>query len=238
MLKIIIADDEHSFRETIQALIEEHYTGANVVGAADSVETAYDMIIAERPDLVLLDIAMPPSNGFNLLERFSQRPFEVIFTTAYSQYAIKAIKHAAVDYLLKPIDARELIQAVDRVQQKLINQRQAPKEPSRIVLPSERSFVFVNTEDIIRIEAADHKAKLILRDRIMTATLTLEEFEKLVPQNLFFRTHRGHLINLREMKEYIPDKNGGCVIMMDGKLVPVAARKKNDFLLCLKRGLQ
>lgn len=235
MLKIVIADDERSFRETIQLLIEQHYKSAQVVGVADSVETAYDLIVAEKPDLVLLDISMPPSNGFELLKKFSRRHFEVVFTTAYSQYAIDAIKHAAVDYLLKPIDTRELIQAVDRVQQKLINSRHG-SEPTRIALPSERSFVFVKAGEIIRIEAVERKLKVVLKNKILEVTLTFEELEKMLPETLFFRSHRAHLINLHEMREYIPDKNGGCVIMTDGKLVPVAARKKNDFLLCLRRG--
>jgi two-component system LytT family response regulator len=236
MLRIVIADDERSFRETIQLLIEQHYKTAQVVGVADSVETAYDLIMAEKPDLVLLDISMPPSNGFELLKKFSRRPFEVIFTTAYGQYAIDAIKHAAVDYLLKPIDTRELIQAVDRVQQKIVNSRHAATEPSRIALPSEKSFVFAKAADIIRIEAVERKLKVVLKNTTLEVTMTFEELERMLPESLFFRSHRTHLINLHEMKEYIPDKNGGCVIMSDGKLVPVAARKKNDFLLCLRRG--
>src|SRR3954468_1617664 len=118
MLRVVVVDDERSSRETIKALLTEHYKGAKVVGTADSVQAAYDLVLAEKPDLVFLDIAMPPSNGFELLKKFKQPPFEVVFTTAYSEYAIQAIRHAAIDYLLKPVDTGELIEAVERVQQK------------------------------------------------------------------------------------------------------------------------
>jgi two-component system LytT family response regulator len=234
MLRVVVVDDEHSSRETIKTLLIQHYKGAKVVGTADSVQTAYDLVIAEKPDLVFLDIAMPPSNGFEFLKKFRQPPFEVIFTTAYSEYAIRAIRHAAVDYLLKPVDMQELIEAVERVEQKLIDKRQSISDRPRVALPGDKSFVFVNVDDIIRVEAADRKLKVILKNKTIEVMQTFEELEKLLPKEIFFRSHRAHLINLNEMKEYIPDKNGGCVIMTDGRMIPVAARKKNDFLLVLK----
>jgi two-component system LytT family response regulator len=234
MIRVVIIDDERSARETIKTLLEKNFTNVHVAGLAESVEDGYDCIVSEKPDLIFLDVSMPPSNGFELLKKFNQPQFEIVFTTAYSEYAIKAIKHAAADYLLKPVDTQELIDAVKKVSRKILDKHQGNLERLRVSLPGNKSFVFVSADDIIRVEASGRKLKIILRTRTLEVTQTFEELEAQLPAGIFFRSHRGHLINMNEMKEYIPDKNGGCVIMTDGKLVPVAARKKNDFMMALK----
>jgi two-component system LytT family response regulator len=186
--------------------------------------------VLEKPDLVLLDISMPPSNGFELLRKFNNILFEIIFTTAHSQFAIDAIKFSAVDYLLKPIDPVDLVSAIDRVRKKLEPQLGKSSKPGKLVLPTDKTFIFMDAMDIIRVEMIDRKHFVITKShKTLTINRSLSEFEEMLSGTGFMRTHRSHIINLNEISQYIPDKYGGSVIMSDGKAVPIADRRKEEF---------
>ena len=235
MIKALIVDDESAPRQALRDLIGRFCFDVEIVEMADSIESAYKAVMIHKPDVVFLDISMPPDDGFALLKKFINVPFEVVFTTAHNNYAIQAFKVSAVDYLLKPIDTDELIIAVEKVKHKLQKEVSAPssQQPSigKIIIPTDKSYIFVDSDNLIRIEFSDRKLYFFLKNGQKHAVnKSLTDYEKTLTGQGFFRTHRTHLINLREIKEYVPDKSGGCVIMTDGKLIPVSLRKKEELL--------
>jgi two-component system, LytTR family, response regulator len=235
-IKSLIVDDEESCRETLRFFLKEYCPEIEITGSADNIEDAYRHITLHKPALVFLDISMPPSDGFELLRKFKKLPFEFIFTTAYNQYAIQAIRFSAADYLLKPIDPVELIGAVARVREKMEKSEPKAEGPGKIVLMSDRSYFFVDMDSIINVELQNRKTIIHLKDnRKHDITKTIQEMEELLDHN-FLRCHRSYIINLKEIKEYIPDKHGGCVIMSNKMVVPIADRRKEEFLKLFSRG--
>jgi two-component system, LytTR family, response regulator len=236
MLKSLIVDDEESARETLRVFLEEYCPTVEIIGMAENVDEAYRQIIMKKPSLVFLDVSMPPSDGFELLRRFKSLPFEFIFTTAYNQFAIQAIRFSASDYLLKPIDPMELLAAVQRVIEKAGKLNEANVTQSKLVLLSEKSYFFVEPDKIVHIEFEGRKIVIHLLDQNKyEVSKSIQEMEELLDNN-FFRCHRSFIINLKEIKEYVPDKHGGCVIMNNNKVVPVAERRKEEFLKIFSRG--
>lgn len=229
MIRAIIVDDEVSCRETLSIFLKEYCTDVQIVASVESIDEAYEQIILKKPDLVFLDISMPPSNGFELLKKFRQIHFEFIFTTAYNEYAIQAIRVSAADYLLKPIDPVELVASIENIKIKLGNNRKAAR-PGKIIIHTDKGILFASSSDIIRIEALGRKVVFMMKDgKHIEVSATLSEVEGLLYGYNFMRSHRSHIINLDEILEYIPDKYGGCVIMKDKKMVPIADRRKDDF---------
>lgn len=229
MIKTLIVDDETSCREALKNLLARYTNDVEIIGSANNLEDAYNLITAKNPDLVFLDISMPPTDGFELLKKFNSFPAEVIFTTAYNQYALQAIKVSAIDYLMKPIDSDELIAAIEKVKKKLQINR-GRKGLEKILVPVERSIMFLSPSDIIRIEAGDKKLIFVLKNgKSIEVSKNMSEYESALTSYGFFRIHRGHLVNVAEIKEYIPDRNGGFAIMNDGMHVPVASRRSDEF---------
>ena len=231
MIKAIIVDDELSCRESLKNIVHSYISDVNIIDTASSVDAAYEKILLLKPDLVFLDILMPPADGFVLLNKFKNRNFEVIFTTAHNQYALQAIKHSALDYILKPVNVMELVDAVEKVKDKFL-QRTQHQQPVRISVPTKESLVFLEPSLIIHAESElGHKTAFYLKNnKRIVANRDLVDYEQVLIQVGFFRSHRSHIINWLEVKEYVSDRNGGCVIMTDGKLVPIAAKKKDEFL--------
>lgn len=244
MIKALIVDDEGNARETLKMLVEQHTSNVEIFGMADSAETAYKMINELQPDLVFLDVEMPKGNGFDLLEHFDKVNFQVIFTTAYGHYAIKAIKFSALDYLLKPIDIDELRMAIDKVREHIAEQRNESENESiktlienlnntsmrKIAIPDLEGITFVDIDDIIRCEADRNYTCIHLQNgRKLLSSKVLKEYEKLFTDYQFIRLHNSHIINLRHVKRYIKGE-GGTVIMSDESSVDVSRRRKSEFL--------
>ncbi len=247
-LKVVIVEDEKNSREGLRNLIEEFCTGTEVKGMASSVDEGIALIQAEKPDLVMLDIEMQTATGFDLLEKLGEVNFDVIFTTAYEQYAIKAIKFSAIDYLLKPIDVNELIQAVDRVKVKrnshssnqqvellLKNLRLENPKTHKITLSTSEGMVFIPVTDIIRCEAQGAYTTFYLKEnKKILVSKNLKEYESLLHDYNFFRIHNSHLINLGEVERYIKS-DGGYVVMKDGSQVAISNTRKDEFLELMKQ---
>lgn len=243
MIKAIIVDDELGARESLSKMIEKNCKQIEVVAKVDSMLSAFEAITNKEPDLVFLDIEMPNGNAFDLLEKFKNINFNIIFTTAYDHYAIKAIKFSAVDYILKPIDPEELINAVKRFENQagqkntldkqfktLLSNARPENKLKKVGIPDGDGLVFINLSDIIRCDSDGNYTFFILTSgKKIIASRTLGEYEQMFADDNFFRVHRSHLINLEHVKKYIKGE-GGYVVMSDNSQVEVSRRNKTDFL--------
>jgi two-component system LytT family response regulator len=246
MLQAIIVDDEPRSRDTLRNFLNEFCPQqVNVVALADSVDTGAEAVL-QHPDvdLLFLDIEMNRETGFDLLRRFREIPFEVIFTTAHEGYALKAIKTCAIDYLLKPIDIEELKSAVGKVQDKRSKasfhqrfeafmhnmQHPARKEKQQIAVATTEGLLFLNIVDILRCEADGAYTGFHLKNGSKVfVSKNLKEYEGLLAEYGFFRVHHSFIINMNEIKKYVRGE-GGYVIMSDDFMVDVSKRKKDAFL--------
>lgn len=247
MLKAIIIDDEAKSRDVLETLISKFVEGVSVVATADSVTTGVNAIKKHDPDLVFLDIEMPRRDGFELLSEFDPMTFEVVFTTAHEQYAHKAFRTSAVDYLLKPVDITLLKEAVERVKEKrskdkvnrniqvFLNNLKAKQENQQIALATSDGLIFVKVENIIYLRGDGAYTYFFLKtgERI-TVSKNLKEYEDLLKDYDFYRVHKSFLIHLREMKKYVRG-DGGYVIMSNGDSVDVSKRRKEGFLSALSK---
>ncbi len=239
MLKAIILDDEHKSRTTLLNMLNNYCEGIEVVGEGDSVQAGVKLIQEKNPDLVFLDIEMPQENGFRLFSYFKNIPFEVIFTTAYNQYAVQAFRFSAVDYLLKPINLEELRDAVKKV----INKRDAEMEKQKLQLLRENfnnvfkkiafqtptGFEIVELDEIVYCEADGNYSKILLKDdSYILAAKTLRDYESLLDDFNFFRVHRSFLINMNQIKGYSKVQNP-TVTMVNGKQLPISRAKRQEF---------
>lgn len=242
MITAIIIDDEARGRQALKQKLQSYCTDVEILAeAADGLE-AIDVISKYNPQLIFLDIEMPKMNGFEMLNAIKEKNFHIIFTTAYDQYAIKAIKYAAFDYLLKPIDIEELKTTVANIihkenhqtkkQAELLQQNilHPKKSFNKLAVPTLEGLLFFDIQDIIRLEASSNYTNIcLLNNNKIIASKTLKEFEELLPADLFFRIHHSHIINLHFLKRYIKG-DGGQVEMQNGDFVDVARRKKDEFL--------
>ncbi len=242
MIRSIIVDDERPSRETLSLLLRAHCPTIDVVACAESAQTAVETIAQCRPDLIFLDVEMPYGDGFELLHRIRGAGCDVIFVTAYHQYAIRAIKMCALDYLLKPVDEGELVEAVDRAVSRisarkgegidalLKNLSATQKRAHRIALPTVEDLLFVRVGDIIRCEASGNYTVFHLVDgQRVIVSRTLKEYEAILADQSFQRVHNSHLVNLEYVRKYIKG-DGGYVVMSDNAQVMVARRKKDELL--------
>lgn len=240
MKTAIIIDDELKGRIALSQKLHDYCDDVRLVGEAESGEDGIKLIAKLKPDIVFLDIEMPRMDGFDMLHRLPQKNFDLIFTTAYDQYAIKAIKYAAFDYLLKPIDIEELKMAVSKsnatnrnTEKKLevLDQNLFGKSSlTKIAIPALEGLLFFSISDIIHLEANRNYTTIYFSNtpKLVTSK-TLKEFEDMLPTEIFFRTHHSHLINLNFIKRYMRG-DGGQIEMYDGTYVDVSRRKKQDFL--------
>ncbi|MCE9539840.1 MAG: LytTR family DNA-binding domain-containing protein [Bacteroidetes bacterium] len=243
MIKAIIVDDELGARESLSKMVEKNCKTIDIVAKADSMTSAFEAITKHQPDLVFLDIEMSNGNAFDLLEKFKEIDFDIIFTTAYDHYAIKAIKFSAIDYILKPIDPEELIQAVHRFEEKngqksmldkkfkaLLSNIRPENKLKKVGIPDGDGLIFINLSDIIRCDSdGNYTFFVLITGKRILASRTLGEYEQMFADDNFFRVHRSHLINLQHVKKYIKGE-GGYVVMSDNSQVEVSRRNKTDFL--------
>lgn len=243
MIRTVIVDDETDSRSVLQKLLETYCPQVTVVGTAAGVDTALPLIRELNPDLVFLDIEMIHGNGFDLLNELQPISFQVIFVTAFDEYAIKAFKYSAVDYLLKPVDIEELQGAVEKASSRM--QDKVDLSPIRTLLqnvgviqlaqqkmaiPTVNGLSFIAMHDIIRFEAqGNYTAIYITKGQTLMATRNIKEYELLLPEAIFCRIHNSHIINLQKIQKYQKGR-GGQVIMEDGTAIEVAIRRRQEFL--------
>ncbi|MGB0429395.1 MAG: LytR/AlgR family response regulator transcription factor [Bacteroidia bacterium] len=247
MMRAVIIDDELRSRESLDILVKENCKNVEVVALAESVETGVAAIKEHNPDLIFLDIEMQDGTGFDLLEKSANSDFHVIFTTAFENYALKALKMSAVDYLLKPINAEELVQAVNKADQLrnskdtnknfelLLQNLQTTSGKHKIALPTSEGLTFINVSEIIRCQADGSYTHFYFKDRKkILVSKKIKEYEELLSPYNFVRVHHSHLVNLDEVAKYVRG-DGGYVVMSDGETVYVSKRKKEDFMSALNK---
>lgn len=245
MYNAIIIDDELKGRVALKQKLLNYCPEVNIAGEATDGIAGKELIRKYQPQIIFLDIEMPRMDGFSMLRNLENRSFHVIFTTAYDQYAIKAIKYAAFDYLLKPVDIDELKNCIKRIETQASNQLTGKiatleenllpaRHLNRIAIPTWKGLLFFNLPDIIRLEAqSNYTALHFINHPHVLASRTLKEFGELLPGDIFFRAHHSHIINLRYIKRYIKG-DGGRIEMQDGTLVDLARRRKEEFLNLIK----
>lgn len=240
MITTVIVDDEKDAREVLALQLAQACPQVQVLGMAGNVPDGIRLIKEEKPALIFLDIEMPVQSGFELLEAFDDPPFDIIFTTAYNQYAIKAFKFSAFDYLLKPIDADDLRIAVERFalkkgrsiaeQIKVLAAELNPRRPDRIAIPSADGLVMYRPEQIVRCESESNYTKVFLEGgKKIVVSKTLKELEDVLVGFGFYRIHHSHLVNLAHVQAYVRN-DGGYVTMADGMHITVARNRRNGFI--------
>ena len=228
-MKALIVDDTRLARQELQFLLKNHKE-VEVIGEAENADEAKQKIEELKPDLVFLDIQMPDKDGFQLLEMLDEVPI-TIFTTAFDEYAIKSFEYNALDYLLKPIDAKELIAAVNKLsQQPIVNQK--PNTHKKVALPTAQGYVLSSPEEIIRCQADGAYTRVLYTDKSLLVSRNIGYVEKLLSPHHFFRVHKSHLVNLQHVVEYIRGK-GGFAVMRDHTEIEISKRKREDFLLAI-----
>lgn len=241
MIKALIVDDEESGEQLLSKLITRKHPEITLLPSADSLREAVSSIDHNHPDLVFLDIRLGNDSGFEVLEMATYKSFHVIFVSAYSQYALKAIKSSAIDYLLKPVDMDDLRAAIERFKSRkshidpdqltLIKKSLNMSESNnKLVVPVREGYEFIKTADVLYIAADENYSHIHLSSgNSKLASKTLGYFEEKLEGERFFRIHKSHLINLQEIVAY-EHGNGGFVKMTDGKRLEVSRRKKKELL--------
>jgi len=249
MIRTIVVDDEPYACKALLTLLEKHCPAVKVEAACHSAKEAEEMISSIKPQLVFLDVEMPHKNGFELLESLAPVPFQVIFTTSYDQYAIKAIRFSALDYLLKPIDPQELKAAVKKASELLSSSslpgqldilleklRQPAALTNRIALPTMEGLQVIAVDSILYCMASSNYTTLVLKDKQkLIVSRTLKEIEEMLEEYPFLRIHHSCLVNLNEIKKYTRGE-GGTLLMSDGAEVDVSRSKKEMLLKKLQAG--
>ncbi len=239
--RAIIVDDEPKLREVLSIKIKNFLPQLELIGQAENVPQAYEMINQLKPDLIFLDISMPVESGFDLIEKFDEFTFEIIFVTGHNEYALDALKISAIDYLLKPVATQELKGAVEKalkrikertivnkyklLQQNIINRG---TQETKISIPGSKVYDFVKIGDIIYCEGWQKYSKIHLKNgEVIVSSYNLGVFKNLLAEYNFYLTHKSYLINCLHIKKYHKE---GIVELIEGHKVPVARRTKEDFI--------
>lgn len=244
-IKAILIDDELTSLKNLQQKIEEFCKDISVIAIFDKPEEAIPVIWNTNPDVLFLDIEMPKLNGFRLLEELKNYNAEIIFTTAYNQYAIDAMRISAFDYLIKPVAIEELENAVKRLvmrnathtQERLHvlkeSIRQEKSQKNKIAVPLADGLEFIIIRNIVRIESSSSYSRIYLTNgQSVLVSKLLKDFEELLTPYRFYRVHNSHLINLNYIRKYLRGV-GGRVLLENGDIVDVARRKKDEFIKLL-----
>ena len=243
MIRGIIVEDEIRSRDTLRGLLKRYCKNVEIIAEADSYRSGLAAIRKHHPDVVFLDIQMPDGSGFKLLEELDEIKFEIIFTTAFDQFAIKAIKFSALDYLLKPIDPEELVNALKKVENKIskgkLNQniqvlldniKSRDADPPKIILSTFEKIHIIETDNILRCESDNYYTNFFLTDgKQILVSKTLKENEAMLGEHNFIRPHKSHLVNVKYIKGFLRN-DGGYIEMTDGSKIPVSRRKKEKII--------
>jgi len=247
MLKAIVIDDIEAIRKNHISIIKSSCPNVSVIGQADSVESGVNLIRQLSPDLVFLDVEMPDGTGFDLLQKLKPIAFKVIFITGHEDFAIRAFRFSAIDYLLKPLDADDLIEAVKKAEeslgkelfdlklQNLFANLDRPKDLQKLVLKTSDRIYSVNIQDIVCCESDKNYTTFdfINAPKLVVST-NLKEYETLLVPYNFFRTHKSHLINMAYFDHFVKADGGNKIVMKNKLTVPLSVRKKEEFLVLLE----
>ena len=240
MKKIVIIDDENRTRELIARMIDSFGFDVVTIPEGENVQSGIDAIEKHQPDIVFLDIQMPDGTGFDVIRSIENKTFEVIFITAHEEFAIKAIKFSALDYLLKPIDSAELKAALEKALDTIDEKKESsqfdalqkninPTEKRRLVLKTQESVHVVELDQIISCEADRNYTSFFLKyNKKILVSKTLKDYETLLSVHNFLRVQQSHLVNIDYVDRY-DKKNGGAVVMKDGSEVPLSPAKRDLF---------
>lgn len=242
MITAIIIDDEHKSVFTLKSFIEEHCKDVQITGTANNAKTGKELIETVKPQLVFLDIEMPMGSGFDLLQSLVVIDFEIIFITAYNQYAITAFRFSALDYLLKPLRISQLMEAVDkavnRIAEKtntrnyeLLLQNMQEQNPARrkIAFTDRGQQYQVPVDEIMYVIAEGNYCHTYTAKKVFLSAKKLKDFEDMLPPNIFCRIHHGHIVNIQYIASTQKNR-GGTVTMKDGKVLEIAVRRKDEFM--------
>jgi len=246
MLRALVIDDMASIRKEYISIIRSNCPQVSIVGEADSVASAVRQIKQLSPDLIFLDVDMPDGTGFDLLQRLKPFDFKVIFITGHEEFAIKAFRFSAIDYLLKPLDAAQLADAVKKAQNalnrehfdfklsNLFTNMERPKSLQKLILKTFDKIYSVNIQDIVNCESDGNYTifHFINAPKLLVST-NLKEYETLLTPHSFFRTHKSHLINLAYFDHFLKADGGNTIVMKNKLAVPLSVRRKEEFLVLL-----
>ena len=233
-MKAIIVDDEKDAVETLKIILKEYCQEVEIIDTAETAIEAIKSILKNKPDLVFLDVEMPHGNGFDVLEGLEKRDFKVIFTTAYNHYAIKAIKFSALDYLLKPIDIDELVEAVknarisidnDQVNSLLLRNLEKNRF-SRIPIFHNGAYQFMEISDMIYLESDGAYTNIRFKDQDMISSKHLKRYEDMLGDYGFYRVSKRHLVNVKHVKQFLNEDNG-VLEMSDKSRISISRSKKS-----------
>lgn len=243
MLRAIVIDDVDSIRTKNIDLIKTHCPNIAIIGQANSVKSGVSLIKQIVPDLVFLDVEMPDGSGFDLLQMLNPIQFKVIFITGYEDFAIRAFRFSAIDYLLKPLDPTELVEAVNKAEESmhkevlelklntLFSNLERPKNLQKLVLKTAEKIYSVNIQDIINCESdKNYTTFYFINAPKLVVSTTLKEYETLLKPFNFFRAHQSHLINMLYFDHFIKTDGGNTIVMKNKNKIPLATRKKEEFL--------
>lgn len=245
MIKAILIDDEAKARRILEALLKEYCTDVEIVATAADVPSGVIAINQHKPDVLFLDVEMPGYTGFQLLDFFRDIDFDIVFTTAHSDYAVQAFRVSAIDFLLKPIQISELIAAVDKVKAKqgqnkerlsVLKENFKDNAVKKLALPVAEGLLFADTDTLTHLEADGAYTHFHFDDgRKVVVSKKIKEFEEaLTQQSNFFRTHRSYIVNLKKIKQYVKQE-GGYVLLENDIQVPLARERKDEFLQVIER---
>lgn len=241
MLKAVIVDDEPKAIQSLSWELTHFSDEIDVVKTFSNPEDAIDYLNVYTPDCLFLDIQMPTMDGFQFLDKLHNRDFAIVITTAYNEFAIKALKHEAIDYLLKPIDSDDLNDTVKKIKKYISRFNNSTKieealasfnakyDQKKITINTDGKLIFLNIDDIIFVESDGNYSTIVTKDgQKILVTKKLKEVNDILPEHYFFRIHNSYIINLNKIKEFI--KNEGYVTMESNHKIPVARQRKSDFL--------
>jgi len=244
-MNIIIIDDEQQVRQTLKKMLSQLDTEIQVLGEAGNVQNGISLVKENQPDLIFLDIELTDGTGFDLLKQIEDKTFQVIFITAYHEYAINAIKFSALDYILKPFDPEDIGRAIDKASKAMENEKlqiklkafldnveNISKEGKKIVLNTSESVHLVNIQDIVRCQSDGNYSRFHLNGgKVLLVSKTLKHFDEMLTPFGFFRVHQSHLVNLDYLDHL--QKENDTILMKDESTVPVSTRKKEQLISLL-----
>lgn len=241
MYKALITDDEHKLREVLKFKLNQHCPEVNIIGEAENITQAQEIISKNKIDILFLDISMPGGSGFDLIDAIEIIDFEIIFVTGHDEYALDALKVSAVDYLLKPIRTEQLVAAVGRATAKVDISQKAKKyetlrhninflgdQQTRIAIPGSDAYDFVQISNIIRCEGWNKYTKIFIKnEKSIVSSYNIGVFKEMLQPYGFYSCHKSHIVNKSLIVKYLKE---GIIVMNDGSQVPLARRRKDQFV--------
>lgn len=245
-MNCIIVDDDAGCIDTLESILKTYCPKLNIVGKAQDISTAVQLINSASPELVFLDVEIGNEMGFDLFNYFSDPEFKVVFTTAHEKYALKAIKSSCYDFLLKPVAIQEVVNVVAKLEKEakmasgkhvnvlMDNLKSKDNVLQKIAIPSNEGYAFINVNDIISLEADGKYTKIVTQSGLKSlSTKNIGEFEELLNSDLFFRTHKSWIVNLNHVKKF--NKSESMVLLSNETSAEVSSRKKDEFIKLFNR---